>query len=117
MTLPNLSELWTAYKNFAIVFSFLVNFVLVIVLLLVLQLLLPITSGIVEPLVDGLHGNFVAMDQATIRATIPVSANVPIAFPLPIENTRASVVIAEPVPLNTQPYSRFPAQVGRSTGW
>ena len=78
-------RLWKAFKNFAIIFSFAINFVLLIALLLTWRFILPAKNLIAEPLVDGLHSNFIGMDAATIRATIPVSANVPVSFPLAIE--------------------------------
>jgi hypothetical protein len=109
-------RLWNAFKNFAIVFSFVVNFILVVVLLFVVRFALTIKNQIAEPMVDGLHSNFVAMDEATINATIPVSANVPVSFPLAIENTRGSVVIAEPTPLNVPATFTFPANGGQIRG-
>lgn len=111
-----LANMWNAYKNFAIIFSFAVNFVLIIVLLLILPLILPAKNQIVEPLLDGLHSNFIAMDDATIRATIPVSANVPIAFVLPIQNSPAVVVLSEPVPLNVPASFTFPGSGGQING-
>lgn len=116
MKRPSIDGLWGAFKNFAIVFSFAINFVLLMTLLLSSQLVLPIKNEIAEPLVDGLHSNFIAMDEATIRATIPVSTNVPVSFPLAIENTRGTVVLAEPVPLNVPAAFILPGTGGQING-
>jgi len=109
-------RLWDGFKNFAIVFSFVVNFVLVVVLIVTLRLLLPIKNQVAEPLVDGLHNNFILMDDATIQATIPVSTNVPVSFPLDIDNTPGTVVISEPTPLVVPATFTFPGSGGQING-
>lgn len=110
------ARMWNAFKNFAIVFSFIMNFVLLVVVVLTVRYALTIKNQIAEPLVDGLHGNFVAMDTATIQATIPVSTNVPVSFPLDLDNTPGTVVISEPTPLTVPATFTFPANGGQIRG-
>lgn len=90
---------WNAFRNFAILFSFIMNFVLVVILLLVVQQIFMIKNGIAEPLIDGLHSNFVGLDQATIVSTVVVDDTIPINFTLPI-NQETTVVLTQAVPLN-----------------
>lgn len=112
----SLAGLWKAFKNFAIVFSFVINLILLIALALTYRYALTVKSQLAEPLVDGLHNNFVALDNATINATIPVSTNVPVSFPLALENTRGTVIIAEPTPLVAPATFTFPGGGGRING-
>ena len=90
---------WQAFKNFAIIFSFIANIVLLIVLLLVSPLLLPIVNEIAGPLVGGLTESFVEMGEASIVETIVVDDTMPINFVLPL-NQKTQVVLSDPVPLN-----------------
>ena len=68
---------WDGFKTFAILFSFIVNTVLVVVVLVLATSVFKLKSDIADPLVGGLHDNFVALDQATIRTTIPVLDSTP----------------------------------------
>jgi hypothetical protein len=95
-------EFWNAFRNFAIIFSFIMNFVLVIVLLFVMYLLFDIKNGIAEPLVDGLHRNFVGLDEAVIERTIIVEDTIPISFDLLVEDT-TEVTLAEPAEIQDVP--------------
>ena len=90
---------WNAFRNFAILFSFITNFVLIVVLLVVVREIFLIKNGIAEPLIDGLHANFVGLDTATIDTTIPVNDTIDIGFTLPI-NQETTVVLTEAVPLS-----------------
>jgi len=92
---------WNAFKNIAIVFSFVVNFVLVIVLLIMvlpsIQQMLGIQSGmatplafaaksdVAEPLLDNLDAAFVGLGESTISTTINIDQQIPIAFNLPLD--------------------------------
>ncbi len=78
-------EFWNAFRNFAIMFSFIMNFVLLIVLIFVLYLIFQIKNGIAEPLIDGLHSNFVGLDEARIETQIPVNDTIPVVFDLPLQ--------------------------------
>lgn len=89
---------WKAFRNFAILFSFIMNFVLIVILLVVVREIFIIKNGIAEPLIDGLHRNFVGMDQAHIKTVIPVNDTITIDFELPIEQ-ETTVVLTERVVL------------------
>jgi hypothetical protein len=91
--------LWEAFKNLAIIFSFLVNFVLVIALLLFVGwLLFPIKTDVVEPMLDNLQGAVNALDDATIIQTITIDQQVPVNFSLPL-NQGTTVVLSQDVDL------------------
>ena len=68
---------WQAFKNFAIIFSFIVNIILILVLGLVGILLFPFLSNMVTPLVGGLSDSFVEMNDASIVQTIEVDSTMP----------------------------------------
>lgn len=74
-----------AFWTIASIMSFTVNIVLLIVLLILVQNLNTVgvtTLGISDHLLRGLYVNFVKMDQAHIRTTIPVSQEIPVQFTL-----------------------------------
>ena len=91
---------WEAFKNFAIVFSFVVNLILVIVLAGLLVYIFDIKRGVAEPLLGGLYNGFVQMDEAHITTTIPVNTTIAVNdkvtadFILPLQQT-TNVVLAE----------------------
>lgn len=70
---------WDGFKTFAILFSFVVNIVLVVIVFVLSTSVFKIKSDIADPLVGGLHDNFVALDQATIRTTIPVETTISVS--------------------------------------
>ncbi len=106
---------WNAFKNVAILFSFIVNLVLVVALLILVLLIFPIKNGIVEPLIDGLHASFVGLDSATIDRIIPVRETIPVQFTLPLEQNTI-VVLTEPVPLQVAATFDLPAGGGTING-
>lgn len=87
------------FKNFMIVFSFIVNVVLVLVILVLVLLIFDIKNNVVTPLVAGLHSSFVGLDEATIDWTIPVRDTIPVKFDLPL-NQSTIVTLTESVPLS-----------------
>lgn len=89
---------WNSFKTVAIVMSFITNFVLLVVVLLLMMQIFQIKNGILEPLIDGLHSNFVGMDQAVIERTIEVEDEIPVVFDLPL-NQQTNVVLTEDVPI------------------
>jgi hypothetical protein len=89
---------WNSFKTVALLISFITNFILIIVLLVVLMQLFSIKNGILEPLIDGLHTNFVGMDEATIYRTIQVEDEIPVVFDLPL-NQSTNVVLTQDVPI------------------
>lgn len=89
---------WNSFKTVAILISFIMNLVSLIALLLILMQIFQIKNGIAEPLIDGLHRNFVGLDEAVIERSIPVEDQIPVVFDLPLkQNTR--VILTEDVPL------------------
>ncbi|MBI3243757.1 MAG: hypothetical protein HYZ49_15845 [Chloroflexi bacterium] len=88
------------FKNFAIMFSFVVNLILVVALVVLGLSLFEIKRAIAGPLIGGLHDNFVAMDQAHIETTIPVNTTIlvndtmPVVFDLPL-NQNTNVTLSE----------------------
>jgi hypothetical protein len=89
---------WNSFKTVALLISFTINMVLLIVLLIVLMQIFQIKNGILEPLIDGLHSNFVGMDEATIYRTIEVNDQIPVVFDLPL-NQSTNVVLTQDVPI------------------
>ncbi|MEA4906086.1 MAG: hypothetical protein GYA17_03865 [Chloroflexi bacterium] len=65
--------------------SLVVNVVLIVALVVMGNQLFAMKNSLTEELVGGLYGNFVLMDEAHIRTTIPVSTQVPARFDLPLE--------------------------------
>lgn len=92
---------WQAFKNFAIIFSFVMNLITLIVLLIAAPLIIPIVNDIAEPIVGGLNDSFVDMSEAHIVQTIEVNDTIPVVFTLPLSTT-TSVRLLEPVPIRTQ---------------
>ena len=106
---------WQAFKNFAIIFSFVVNLVLILVLLLVAPIILPIVNQIAIPIVGGLNNSFIDMGQAKITRTIQVDDTIPINFTLPLATT-TSVRLTESVPLSVQARFVLPGGGGTING-
>jgi hypothetical protein len=83
-----------AFWTISSLISLTVNIILIIALILLARQLFAIKQIAQGQLVGGLFTNFVKMDQAHIRTTIPVSAMVPAKFDLPL-NTTTTVVLTE----------------------
>src|ERR1041385_5271746 len=82
-----LKRWWNGFKTFAIIFSFITNFVLILVLLFVVLLIFQIKNGIAEPLVTGLHGSFVGLDEARILTTISVDDTIQVNDSINVKDT------------------------------
>lgn len=95
-------EFWIAFRNIAIVFSFIMNFVLLITLLIVVNILFQITTGIAEPLVDGLYTDFAGLNASEIKTNVVVDDTIPIDFDLTLDET-TTVTLAEPATINNVP--------------
>lgn len=106
---------WQAFKNVAIIFSFIVNIILVIVLLLALPLLIPVLNSVAKPLVGGLSDSFVQMGEASIERTISVDDQIPVVFTLPLQQ-ETDVVLIEPVPMSVPATFVLPAGGGTING-
>jgi hypothetical protein len=110
------AALWAAFKNFAILFSFIVNFVLVIVLLIIAGwILFPAKTDLVEPLLDGLQGAIDALGEATIIRTIPIDQQVPVSFTLPL-NQATVVTLTQDVALVQKATFYLPGNGGQING-
>ncbi len=99
---------WNTFKNVAILFSFIVNLILVIVLAVIVLQIFQIKSGILEPLVTGLHSSFVGLDQAHIITSINVKDSIMVADTIPVklniplqQNTIVTLTQAVPLRANT----------------
>lgn len=106
---------WEAFKNFAIIFSFIVNFILVLVLLLSPLPLFTVKAKIAEPLLVKLDGAFAALGETTIRTTVNIQDTMPVVFDLPLaQNT--DVVLTAPVPLQAPATFFLPGGGGAING-
>src|SRR3954471_8653773 len=87
------------FKNFMIIFSFIVNIVLIVVVVALVVFIFDIKDNIVTPLVTGLHSSFVGLDESTIDWTIPVRDTIRVKFDLPLSQA-TTVTLTTSVPLN-----------------
>lgn len=101
--MQRLRELWIAFRNFAILFSFIMNFIVLLVLIFVVLLIFQIKNGIADPLLQGLHSNFVGLDEARIQTEIQVNDEIPINFTLPVSD-QIPINFTLPVSDNTDVY-------------
>src|SRR5512138_1056934 len=106
---------WNSFKTVAILFSFIMNLILLVVLLIVVMQIFKIKNGIAEPLVDGLHKNFVGLDEAVIIRTIQVDDSIPVVFDLPL-NQSTNVVLTSDVPLAANATFTLPGGGGNING-
>jgi hypothetical protein len=88
-----------AFWTITSVISLTVNVILVLILFVLGQQLFNLKDLVQNQLIGGLYQNFVLMDQAHIRTTIPVSAEVPAKFDLPL-STHTIVTLTEDTRLN-----------------
>lgn len=106
---------WYSFKTVAILISFVMNITSLIVLLLLVMNIFRIKNGILEPLVDGLHRNFVGLDEATIIRTIEVEDEIPVQFDLPL-NQQTNVVLTQDVPIVANATFTLPGGGGMING-
>ena len=122
---------WRAFRDVAIVFSFVVNVVLLIVLLALLvpgvRTLLVLRNGLLEPLVTDLDGAFVSLGQATISTSVRIDESIPINFTLPLNQSlpidfelpideKTTVYLTEDVPIYAPATFTFPSTGGQISG-
>jgi hypothetical protein len=91
-----------AFWTIASVMSFTVNIVLLIVLAVLLQNFNTVgvtVTGLSDQLLGGLYNNFVKMDQAHIKTTIPVSKEIPVQFTLNVSGP-ADVTLSRDVSIS-----------------
>jgi len=129
--MERLKNFWNAFKDIAILFSFVVNFVLVVTLLVIsipaLHATFALKTGMVEPLLNDLDAAFLGLGEATIDTTvqidepIPIQFNLPLDQPMPIEfqlaiEQNTTVVLQQPVPLNAPAQFNLPGGGGVING-
>lgn len=129
--MEQLKRFWNAFKDIAIIFSFVVNFVLVVLLLVVgipgLQAAFALKTGMVEPLLNNLDSAFVGLGEATVDTMVQIDESIPIQFDLlldqslPIDFTLlieqdTVVITTAPVPLNLPARFNLPAGGGVING-
>ena len=87
--------------------SIIINIILITVVVILAAQVFSLKSLVANQLLGGLSDNFALMDQARIQASIPVSANVPAKFNLPLETdtivvlTRNTLIQGASVSLTT----------------
>jgi len=86
---------WTITGSISLIF----NVILVIVLLVVANQFFAIKDKLNDELLGGLYQNFVLMDTAHIRTTIPVTTEVNAKFDLPLQ-TNTTVVLSQDTYIN-----------------
>ncbi len=113
------TQLWYAFRNFALLFSFVVNLVLVIVvLLLVIPFPGPVflaKTDIVQPLLLNLDEAFAALGETTILTDVEIDHTMPVVFDLPLQQDTV-VVLTEAVPLQAAATFFLPAGGGSING-
>ncbi len=106
---------WEAFKNFAIIFSFIVNFVLILVLLLSPAPALMAKGQIVDPLLGNLDAAFAALGETRIVSTVKVDHMLPVEFDLPLDRD-TKVILTEAVPLQANATFFLPGGGGAING-
>lgn len=104
-----------AFKNFAIIFSFIVNVILVLVLLISPFPTLVVVNGFVEPLLGDLDNAFAALGDTKIETNVDLQQPLDIQFDLPLEQD-TNVVLTEPVPLQANATFFLPGGGGSING-
>ncbi len=87
------------FWTIASILSLVVNLVLIVVVLVLAGQIFKVKAILTDQLIGGLYNNFVLMDQASIRTTIPVSTRVPARFDLPLE-TDTTVTLTQDTKIN-----------------
>ena len=129
--MERVKNFWDAFKDIAILFSFVVNFILIVVLLVVtipaLKMVFTLKTDLVEPLLDDLDSAFVGLGEATIDTTVQIDEPIPIQFDLSLSQTmpisfqlsieqNTNVVLTAPVPLYTPAQFNLPGGGGVING-
>ena len=105
--MSTLRKIGSGITLFMIVFSFVVNLMLVVVVAVLLLSIFDLKREVAVPLVGGLHGSFVGLDEATIDYTIPVRDRIPIVLDIPLQ-TETVVTLTQPVPLSVSAVINLP---------
>lgn len=108
-------KIWGAFKDVAIVFSFIVNIVLIIVLLLSPEPLFMTKNEIAEPILLDLDNAFEALGETTIQTTVQINHMLPISFEVPLQQETA-VILNKAVPLSVPATFYLPSGGGSING-
>jgi hypothetical protein len=129
--MERLKRFWNAFRDIAIIFSFVVNFVLVVTLLVVsvpgIKAAFAIKAGMIEPLLNDLDAAFLGLGKATIDTTVEIDDFIPIQFDLPLDepldldfplliDQNTVVVLTESVPLSAPARFNLPGGGGAING-
>jgi len=94
-----LKKMVPAFWTFTGALSLIVNLVLITALLTIGAQIFEIKQMVKDQLLAGLYYNFMLMDEASIKSVIPVSAEVPAKFDLPLD-TYTTVTLSEDVTIS-----------------
>lgn len=98
------NKLWDAFKNFAIVFSFILNLLTFCAMILLLDIVFckmpPLKEQVIEPKATRILTALDRLENAVITVDVPINETTPINFTLPV-HARTTVTTTDPVPLNT----------------
>ena len=110
------SRYWGAFKNIAILFSFMVNFITVLVLLIVVLAILPLKQVFISPIMGQVWGELQSLDNAKIETTVKINQQVPIAFPVNVHESPTTVRLTAPVSIAMPARYVFPGGGGAING-
>jgi hypothetical protein len=108
-------RVWNAFKNVAIIFSFVVNFVLVLILLLSPGPIFQAKTQIAEPLLTDMDQAFAGLGDTDIISTVNIAESPLIKFDLPIRQNIA-VTLTDQVPLQVPATFFLPGGGGSING-
>ncbi|MBN2002603.1 MAG: hypothetical protein JXA21_04540 [Anaerolineae bacterium] len=108
-------KFWEAFKNFAIIFSFVVNIILVLVLLMSPVPLFMAKSQVAEPLLVDLDSAFASLGETTINTLVNIQDTMPVVFDLPL-NQNTDVILTQAVPLQAPASFILPGGGGSING-
>lgn len=94
-----------AFWTIASLISMTVNIILVVALILLARQVFSLKQLVSDGLLGGLYWNFEKMDDAHIRTSIPVSAQVPAKFDLPLSTTTTVILTEDTVIPNATIYN------------
>jgi hypothetical protein len=108
-------KLWEAFKDLAVLFSFIVNIILVLVLLLAIRPLFIAKTQLAEPLLADLDSAFAALGKTNIESVVNIDDTMPVVFTLPLRQ-ETDVILTEAVPLQAPATFYLPAGGGAING-
>jgi hypothetical protein len=85
-------QIFPAFWTLTGLLSLAVNIILIIILLSLGKELFSIKQLVSNQLINGLHDNFVKMDQARISTTVIVDSTIPVKFDLPVKTNTVVIL-------------------------